>query len=141
MNQSGRRSIQLYRNKILQSPDQGHIELLLQNVIATAEALRETEGQSWQVRRGQLIKKRLSNITFEFDEYDLFAGRPTLIKSHEDSAEWEEKSEYIDTQEIWNYGITGHCEPHYYEVMEIGIVGIEKRIRTLSGGADPGKVE
>jgi len=116
-----------YRDAILKNKSREVIDRIRWNGVAAAEALQETEGLPWQLRKGIVLNRKLSNISFEINDDDLFVGRIRLIREPENEAEGERIKQTIEKYPNAG-GMNGHCEPNYYEICAVGIQGIKMRI-------------
>ena len=124
--------ISILRQRLLERKDQGPSGWSPTAMpVTTSRSLRASEGtSSWQLRRGLLLRNRLSAVPFAIDDLELLAGRVNLDRVEGTAEEIEAASEYMK-QYPGAGGQTGHCELHLDPLMEKGIDGLSAEIRDL----------
>lgn len=124
--------ISVLRQRLLDRKDRGINGWSLNpNPVVTARALHQTEKmESWQRRRGFVVRERLRATRFALDDLELLAGRVHEQTQEGTAAEQEQAREYL-AQYPGPAGQTGHCELDLEPLMELGIDGLAERIRDL----------
>jgi len=127
--------IQELRRRLLERKQGGRSGWSLSAMpVVSARSLRASEKLcSWQLRRGLLVRERLAGVEFAIDELELLAGRLDLEGEAGAPEEIEAARRYLE-QYPGPPGQTGHCELDLDLLMELGIAGLEARIRGLTAG-------
>ena len=141
--------IQALRQRLLERKDRGYSGWSMQpDPVVTAGALRATEttGDSWQQRRGVVVRERLRAVDFALDDLELLAGRVAADTQEGSAAQQEEARGYLAAYP-GAPGQTGHCELDLEPLMRLGIDGLQERIRdtqragSAGGGAESGTAD
>ena len=124
------------RQRLLERKDRGGSGWSLAAMpVATADSLRASEEiDSWQLRRGLLLRDRLASIPFAIDALELLAGRIDLDRKEGSEEEIEKAQKYLQ-QYPAPPGQNGHCELHLELLMAKGIDGLAAGIRAMKEGA------
>ena len=134
--------LSLLRQRLLERKDRGPSGWSLAAMpVATADSLRASEEvDSWQLRRGLLLRDRLASIVFATDELELLAGRIDLDHEEGSDEEIEAAQKYLQ-QYPPPPGQNGHCELHLELLMAKGIDGLATDIRAMKNGASGEKAD
>ena len=97
------------------------------DLVVDARSLRMSSNiGSWQLRMGLLTRDRLASLQFQKDNNFLLFGSIKTVKYS--NIELEEAKKYLETLPTVT-GQSGHCEPYWDDVFELGIDGlIQKNI-------------
>jgi len=104
------------------------------SVLATARALKATEGvASWQLRKGAVVRERLSSLHFALDEHELLVGRlaPAVPEDPQALAAAEA---YVAAFPGCG-GQTGHCELDRGRLSAAGVDGLLADVSRRCEGA------
>jgi len=128
------------RARLLARKDRGSSGWALQaDPVVTAAALQATEHvESWQRRRGAVVRARLAAVRFAVDDLELLAGRIAEDTQAGTPEERQAAQEYL-ARYPGVPGQTGHCELDLEPLMALGIDGLAARIggRQTAAGSLP----
>jgi len=98
-----------------------------------ARSMQKSRELPWQIRMGYRSREILESISFEMDDLELLAGR---MKHVQFSDEELNKAQAELSKYQWPGGQTGHCEPEYGLLLQLGIDGLREKILKQHAKAD-----
>jgi len=125
------------RARVIDTKDNERVSRLRDTCVVDACSLRTSETvPSWSVRRGLLIRDRLSVMHFEIDDLELLVGRISFAEPN--AGEVAAARAFLTPYGLDLPGQTGHCELDMGPLMQLGLDGLAAGIRDRVASADGG---